>query len=77
MDIANRITINEKIRFGKPVITGTRVPIDLVLAKLAGGMTYDDVMAEYGLNKEDMVASLEYASKFLSGEEIRAVHQHA
>ncbi len=28
--IANRITIDEKIGFGKPVIKGTRVPVDLI-----------------------------------------------
>ncbi|MCX5636891.1 MAG: DUF433 domain-containing protein [Planctomycetota bacterium] len=39
MEIAPRITVDEKIRFGKPVIKGTRVPVDLVLGKLAGGMT--------------------------------------
>jgi uncharacterized protein (DUF433 family) len=39
MDIAERITIDEKVRFGKPVIKGTRVPLDLIIGKLAGGMT--------------------------------------
>lgn len=41
MEIAPRITIDEKIRFGKPVIKGTRVPVDLILGKLGGGMTYE------------------------------------
>jgi uncharacterized protein (DUF433 family) len=39
MEIAPRITVDEKIRFGKPVVKGTRVSVDLVLGKLAGGMT--------------------------------------
>ena len=39
MEIAPRINVDEKVRFGKPVITGTRVPVDLILGKLAGGMT--------------------------------------
>jgi len=38
MEIAPRIAVDEKVRFGKPVISGTRVPVDLILAKLAGGM---------------------------------------
>ena len=42
MEIANRITVDEKVRFGKPVIKGARVPVDLILGKLAGGMTYVD-----------------------------------
>lgn len=51
MEIANRITVDEKIRFGKPVIKGTRVPVDLILGKLAGGMTYEEVMTEYDLTR--------------------------
>ena len=58
MEIANRIISDEKVRFGKPVIKGTRVPVDLVLGKLAGGMTYEEVMAEYALTKEDILAVL-------------------
>jgi len=47
MEIAPRISVDEKIRFGKPVISGTRVPVDLIIGKLAGGMTYEEVIAEY------------------------------
>lgn len=73
MEIAPRITIDEKVRFGRPVIKGTRVPVDLIIGKLAGGMTYEDVMAEYDLTKEDILAALDYAAKHLSDEEVRAV----
>ena len=73
MEIAPRISVDKKVRFGKPVITGTRVPVDLILGKLAGGMTYEEVMAEYEITREDILAVLDYAAKTLSGEEIRAV----
>ena len=73
MEIAPKISVNEKVRFGKPVITGTRVPVDLVLGKLAGGMTYEEVMAEYEITREDILAVLDYAARILSSEEIRAV----
>ncbi|RLB06267.1 MAG: DUF433 domain-containing protein [Deltaproteobacteria bacterium] len=73
MEIAPRITVDKNVRFGKPVIKGTRVPVDLILGKLAGGMSYEEVMAEYELTKEDILAALDYAAKYLSGEEIRAV----
>lgn len=73
MEIAPRITIDEKIRFGKPVIKGTRIPVDLIIGKLAGGMTYEEVMSEYDLTKEDILAALDYAAKHLSDEEVRAV----
>ena len=73
MEIAPRISVDEKIRFGKPVISGTRVPVDLIIGKLAGGMTYEEVMAEYGIAHEDILAVLSYAAKTLSSEEIKAV----
>jgi uncharacterized protein (DUF433 family) len=47
--------------------------VDLILAKLAGGMTYEEAMAEYDLAREDILAALDYAAKHLSGEEVRAV----
>jgi len=74
MEIAPKISVDEKVRFGKPVITGTRVPVDLILGKLAGGMTYEEVMAEYEVTREDILAALDYAVKTLASEEIRAVN---
>ena len=71
MEIAPRISVDEKVRFGKPVVTGTRVPVDLILGKLAGGMTYEEVMAEYEITCEDILAVLDYASRILSTEEVR------
>jgi uncharacterized protein (DUF433 family) len=62
MEIAPRITIDKKVRFGKPVIKGTRVPVDLILGKLAGGMAYEEVMAEYDLMLEDILAVLNFYS---------------
>ena len=73
MEKAPRISVNEKVRFGKPVVTGSRVPVDLIIGKLAGGMTYEEVMGEYYITREDILAVLDYAAKTLSGEEIRAV----
>jgi uncharacterized protein (DUF433 family) len=73
MDITPRISIDDKIRFGRPVIKGTRVPIELILGKLAGGMTYEEVMSEYEITYDDILATLDYAAKTLSMEEIKAV----
>jgi len=73
MNIAPRITVDGKVRFGRPVIEGTRVPVDLVLAKLAAGMTYEEVMQEYALQKEDILAVLDYAAKQVSEEEIKVL----
>lgn len=72
-EIAPRIVVDEKVRFGKPVIKGTRVPVELVVGKLAGGMTQEEVMREYELTKIDILAALKYAAQVLSQEEVRVV----
>ena len=69
----SRIVIDDKIHFGKPVIKGTRVPVELVIAKLAGGMTFEEVQKEYQISRNDLLAALQYAAKTLSGEEIRVI----
>ena len=73
MILATNICIDEKIRGGTPVIKGTRVPVDLILGKLAGGMTYEELMKEYDITQKDILSALEYASFYISGEEIRVV----
>lgn len=73
IEIAIRITVDEEVRFGKPVVKGTRVPVDLVLGKLAGGMDMEEVMGEYQISREDILAVLDYAAKVLGHEEIKVV----
>lgn len=70
MKLSERIIIDEHTRFGKPVIEGTRVPVELILGKLAGGMTYDEVSQEYEITIDDILAAIEYASRLVAGEEI-------
>jgi uncharacterized protein (DUF433 family) len=65
--------VNKKIRFGKPVIRGTRIPVDLILGKLVGGMTYEEIIEEYKITHEDILAVLNYAAEILSNEEIKAI----
>jgi len=76
-EIAPRIIIDEKVRFGKPVIKGTRVPVELVLGKLAAGMSYEEIMSEYDLGKEDILAVLDFAAKNLAGEEFKIIAEYA
>jgi uncharacterized protein (DUF433 family) len=71
--IAPRIVVDEKVRFGKPVIEGTRVPVALVLGKLAGGMTAQAVAEEYGLTRDDVLAALAYAAHLVASEDIRVI----
>jgi uncharacterized protein (DUF433 family) len=70
-EIAPRIVVDPKIKLGKPVIKGTRVPVNLVIAKLGGGMTREQVMEEYGIEAEDVLAALRYAAHVVALEDIR------
>lgn len=67
-EIAPKIVIDPKIRFGKPVIKGTRVPVDLIVGKIAGGMTIEKVCREYDLKKRDVLAALRYAAQVVKKE---------
>lgn len=69
--LAPRIVVDESVRFGKPVIERTRVPVDVVLGKLAAGMTTESVAEEYGLAREDVLAALAYAAHTVAVEEVR------
>jgi len=69
-----RIIINPDVRHGKPVITGTRVPVDIILGSLAGGMSVEEVAEEYGIEKKDVMAAIEYATRIVAREEIRFIH---
>lgn len=58
--IVPRISVDESIRFGRPVIEGTRVPVDLVIGKLAGGMALEEVAGEYEITRDEVLAALAY-----------------
>ncbi|MFX1512813.1 MAG: DUF433 domain-containing protein [Promethearchaeota archaeon] len=57
----NRITTNPKIRGGKPVIKGTRIPISIILMMLRQGASFEEIIKEYpDLIIEDIQAVLDY-----------------
>ncbi|MBI2098723.1 MAG: DUF433 domain-containing protein [Candidatus Wildermuthbacteria bacterium] len=68
-EIAPQVTTDEKTQFGKPVIAGTRVPVEVVIGHIATGDAIETVMKEYGLTREQVLAALKYAAK-LVGEEM-------
>lgn len=71
-EIAPRISVDPGVRFGKPVITGTRVAVDTILGHLGAGESIETVMEEYGIAREDILAVLRYAAQVLANEEVRA-----
>ncbi len=73
LELAPRIVVDPDIRFGKPIIRGTRVPVHLVVAKVAGGMSFTALAEEFDLSREDIQAALAYAARLIEDEEIRLV----
>lgn len=67
-EIFKHITIEANVRFGKPIIAGTRVPVDLVVGKVAGGMSIEEVMQEYDLTKIQVQSALKYAAHLVEEE---------
>lgn len=68
-----RIIIDPQIQHGKPVIRGTRVPVIRIIGGLAGGMTKEEVMQEYEVSEEDILAALEYAIDLIESEEFHPI----
>jgi uncharacterized protein (DUF433 family) len=74
MRLTDRIEINPEVMLGKPVIRGTRIPIELLLRKLAEGATEEDLLDAYPrLGREDIHAALAYAADTIALEEVVTV----
>jgi len=67
LDLTNRITIDPDICNGQPVIRGTRITAETILDFLAAGESTEEILRQYPmLEKEDIQASLAFASKLLA-----------
>lgn len=69
METRERIVIDPKIQHGKPVIRGTRVPVARIIAELAGGMTWEEIIREYDISGKDVAAALAYAAELMEADE--------
>ena len=73
-DLLNRITINSDVMVGKPTIRGLRITVEQILKALAGGLTVEKLLEDYPeLEKEDIYASILYASELVNEEQVFAV----
>ncbi len=72
--VRSRISVDPKVMFGKPVIRGTRIPVDIILRKLASGHSFQTVLQDYPrLTAEDIEAALAYAAEAVNGIEFAEV----
>ena len=67
----NLIETNPKIMFGKPVIKGTRITVELILEKLADDESVETILSSYPhLSREQVLATVDFAKKSLSLETV-------
>jgi len=71
--LLQRITINPEICHGKPSIRNLRYPVETILQLLSSGMSTEEILEDYeDLEKEDIMASLLYASKLT---EVKSIYK--
>ena len=72
--LLDRIERNPRVMMGKPVIKGTRIPVELIMRKLSEGATLEELLDAYPhLSREDIRAALAYAAEALALEETAAL----
>jgi uncharacterized protein (DUF433 family) len=65
-NLLNRIISDPNISFGKPVIRGTRMAVVFLMEHLAAGDSHDDILQAFPfLEKEDILACLQYAAQLM------------
>jgi uncharacterized protein (DUF433 family) len=70
-EVLNRITVDQAIFGGKPIIRGLRISAEHVLGMLAAGDTPEKLLTEYPfLEPADIQACMAYAHRSLSGEQV-------
>jgi uncharacterized protein (DUF433 family) len=71
VEFFTRIAINPGVMAGKPVIKGTRIPVDLIVRMVAQGIGEAGIRAEYPcLTREDIRDALNYAAGVVADEDV-------
>ncbi len=72
-NLLERITIDSDICHGKPCVRGLRYPVEVMLELLGSGMSIEEILDDYeDLEKEDLLAVLQYASKL---SQVKSIHK--
>ena len=64
-ELLSRIAVDPEVMVGKPVIKGTRLTVERMVGLLALGMTAEEVIVEFEIEKEDLQACLLFAARLL------------
>jgi len=70
-NLLDRITVNPDIFGGKPIIRGRRLAVEHVLGMLAAGDDVETILEGYAwLEREDVLACMEYARRLVANERV-------
>ena len=70
-DLRSRIVSDPRVMTGKPVIRGTRIPVEMIVRMLSQGISEEAILQEYPrLRTEDLQAALDYAADVLADEHV-------
>lgn len=67
------ITVDPQVVHGKPVVSGTRVLVSIVIGQLAAGESYESICENYDLTLDQIRAVLGYAADRLAEEEVYVI----
>jgi len=71
MNWHDRITVDPKVLVDKPVITGTRIAVKLLIDLLAEAWTHEQILSNYPqLKDEDIRAALAYAAEVMKDQRV-------
>ena len=65
VEIFPGVTSDPETGSGKPMIKDTRIPVSLVIAFLAGGMSQENLHEEYHLTADQVHTALAYAEQVI------------
>ena len=69
--LLERVIVDPKVMAGKPIIRGTRIPVDLIVRMAGQGITDSEILREYPrLTVEDIRAAVSYAAEVVAGEDV-------
>ena len=78
MEIKDIISIDPEILGGQPVFKGTRVPIETLFDHLEAGVSLDEFINDFPtVTKEQAIATLEVANKFLTSKNVAKLYETA
>lgn len=70
-DLKDRVVIDPRVLAGKPIIKGTRIPVELILKKLGQKIDMKEILADFPrLKEEDIKAAILYAESLVEGTEV-------